>query len=110
MAGLERNNMKLSKVNKNGSLSVILPKDYVKLNGWEEGQIVEIVAGTKNAMVIQQEVPLEEYPKQTVEEVLKELETTINSFQQFKKSTGDLNDTILKTFLKQQLLITIEKL
>jgi antitoxin component of MazEF toxin-antitoxin module len=98
--------MKLSKVNKNGSLSVILPKETIKLNNWEEGQEVYIPISTRNSIVIQQETPLEEYGDKPVSHILEELENTIKSFNQMNKP----DDVILRTFLKQQLLITIEKL
>lgn len=98
--------MKLSKVNKNGSLAVVLPKDIVKLNDWKEGQTVYIPVSTKNSLVIQQDVSLDTVEKQTVAHVLEELEDLLKSFKQMNK----YDDDILKTFLKQQLLITIERL
>jgi antitoxin component of MazEF toxin-antitoxin module len=98
--------MKLSKVNKNGSLAIVLPKDIVKLNDWKEGQTVYIPVSTKNSLVIQQDVSLDTVEKQTVAYVLEELEDILKSFKQMNK----YDDDILKTFLKQQLLITIERL
>ena len=47
--------MKLNKVNKNGSLSIILPINISTSMFWTEGQEVKIDANTNNSILIQKQ-------------------------------------------------------
>lgn len=97
--------MKLNKVNKNGSLSVILPINISTSMFWTEGQEVKISANTNNSILIQKQGLDKE---QDFKQVLEELKISLNSFEQIEGQTKD--NPILRQLLKTHLLNVIEKL
>ena len=74
--------MKLNKVNKNGSLSIILPKDVIKDLELKERQLIELIGFTRNTLLFS----LNEQEKQPIVNVLNELQLTKESFNQMLKS------------------------
>lgn len=97
--------MKLNKVNKNGSLSIILPINISTSMFWTEGQEVKIDANTNNSILIQKQGLDKE---QDFKQVLEELKISLNSFEQIEGQTKD--NPILRQLLKTHLLNVIEKL
>lgn len=97
--------MKLNKVNKNGSLSIILPINISTSMFWTEGQEVKISANTNNSILIQKQGLDKE---QDFKQVLEELKISLNSFEQIEGQTKD--NPILRQLLKTHLLNVIEKL
>lgn len=94
--------MKLNKVNKNGSLSVILPKSFTRDNDWKEGDIVEIIVRRQDSLVIgktKREV-------QSIDSILLDLETCLTTFTSLSETTRD--EDIIRHLLKLQLLNIIE--
>lgn len=97
--------MKLNRVNKNGSLSIILPINISTSMFWTEGQEVKIDANTNNSILIQKQ-GLEK--EQDFKQILEELKISLNSFEQIEGQTKD--NPILRQLLKTHLLNVIEKL
>ena len=101
--------MKLNKVNKNGSLSIILPKDIISKLDLKEGNNVDISAVTKNSIIFS----LKKIEKHSLEELLKELELTKDSFYKLIETLPkELNNSedILKDLLKYRLLGILESI
>lgn len=101
--------MKLNKVNKNGSLSIILPKDIISKLDLKEGNNVDISAVTKNSIIFS----LKKIEKHSLEELLKELELTKDSFYKLIKTLPkelDNSEDILKDLLKYRLLGILESI
>lgn len=97
--------MKLNKVNKNGSLSVILPINISTSMFWTEGQEVKIDANTNNSILIQKQ-GLEK--EQDFKQILDSLRVSLNSFEQVLEQTKD--NPILRQLLKTHLLTIMEQL
>ena len=97
--------MKLNKVNKNGSLSIILPINISTSMFWTEGQEVKIDANTNNSILIQKQGLDKE---QDFKQVLEELKISLNSFEQIEGQTKD--NPILRQLLKTHLLTIMEQL
>lgn len=98
--------MKLNKVNKNGSLSVIIPKDLIDAMELQEGQHLEISTTSKNSMLLVKDNRLGE---QDYKSLIEDLIKFCNTFLQLQE-VNQLNPIIIKSWLKQYLLSCIEKL
>lgn len=98
--------MKLNKVNKNGSLSVIIPKDLIDAMELQEGQHLEISMASKSSMLLVKDNRSRETDyKNLIEDLIK----FCNTFLQLQE-VNQLNPIIVKSWLKQYLLSCIEKL
>lgn len=98
--------MKLNKVNKNGSLSVIIPKDLIDAMELQEGQHLEISMASKSSMLLVKDNRSRETDyKSLIEDLIK----FCNTFLQLQE-VNQLNPIIVKSWLKQYLLSCIEKL
>ena len=99
--------MKLNKVNKNGSLSIILPKDLINDLELQEKQNIEVLITSKNSVVFS----INEVEKQSIQEVLKELQTTSESFKKLLNNLPkelQMDDEVVRTLLKQKILSILE--
>lgn len=98
--------MKLNKVNKNGSLSVIIPKDLTDAMELQEGQHLEISMASKNSMLLVKDNRSRE---QDYKSLIEDLIKFCNTFLQLQE-VNQLNPIIIRSWLKQYLLSCIEKL
>lgn len=99
--------MKLNKVNKNGSLSIILPKDLINDLELQEKQKIEVLITSKNSVVFS----INEVEKQLIQDVLKELQTTSESFKKLLNNLPkelQMDDEVVRTLLKQKILSILE--
>lgn len=95
--------MKLNKVNKNGSLSIILPKSLTKTNGWQEGQEMSLLAETPNSVVLSKD----NIEKDELIVILHDLKMSVESFT---KLSDNVDNKPLRILLKQHLLTVIERI
>lgn len=98
--------MKLNKVNKNGSLSIIIPKDLIDTMELQEGQHLEISMASKNSMLLVKDNRSRE---QDYKSLIEDLIKFCNTFLQLQE-VNQLNPIIIRSWLKQYLLSCIEKL
>lgn len=99
--------MRLNKVNKNGSLSIILPKELINDLGLKERQLIELLGTSKNSVVFS----INEVEKQSVQDVLKELQTLLESFKKLLNNMPkelQMDDEVVKNLLKQRILGILE--
>lgn len=99
--------MKLNKVNKNGSLSIILPKDLINDLELQEKQNIEVLITSKNSVVFS----INQIEKQSIQDVLKELQTTSESFKKLLNNLPkelQMDDEVVRTLLKQKILSILE--
>lgn len=94
--------MKLSKVNKNGSLSVILPKAITTKLDWKEQQIVNVITETSNSLVISKQIS----QNLEIEQILTRLVDISKLIECTQKLIG--NDDTIKATIKRLLLKLIE--
>ena len=95
--------MKLNKVNKNGSLSIILPKSLTNNNGWQEGEEMTLLVATPNSVVLSKD----NVQKDTLDRILQDLKVPIESFS---KLADNVDNESLRLLLKQYLLRVIERI
>lgn len=95
--------MKLNKVNKNGSLSIILPKSLTNNNGWQEGEEMTLLVATANSVVLSKD----NVQKDTLDKILQDLKVPIESFS---KLADNVDNESLRLLLKQYLLGVIERI
>ena len=95
--------MKLNKVNKNGSLSIILPKALTKTNGWQEGEEMTLLVATPNSVVLSKD----NVQKDTLDRILQDLKVPTESFS---KLADNVDNESLRLLLKQYLLGVIERI
>lgn len=95
--------MKLNKVNKNGSLSIILPKSLTNNNGWQEGEEMTLLVATANSVVLSKD----NVQKDTLDKILQDLKVPIESFS---KLADNVDKESLRLLLKQYLLGVIERI
>lgn len=98
--------MKLNKVNKNGSLSIIIPKDITDAMELQENQHLEISMASKNSMLLVKEHRLQE---EDYNNLIQDLIKFCNTFLQLQ-DLKQVKPVIVKSWLKQYLLSCIEKL
>lgn len=99
--------MRLNKVNKNGSLSIILPKDLINDLELQEKQNIEVLITSKNSVVFS----INEVEKQSVQDVLKELQTISESFKKLLNNMPkelQMDDEVVKNLLRQRILGILE--
>ena len=99
--------MRLNKVNKNGSLSIILPKELINDLGLKERQLIELLGTSKNSVVFS----INEVEKQSVQDVLKELQTLLESFKKLLNNMPkelQMDEEVVKNLLKQRILGILE--
>lgn len=95
--------MKLNKVNKNGSLSIILPRSLTKSNHWQEGDEMSLLTETANSIVLSKDLT----EKDDLVSVLHDLKMSLQSFDKLK---DNIDNEPLKILLKQHLLSVIERI
>lgn len=98
--------MKLNKVNKNGSLSVILPKSITEDMQWQQGDEVQITINTKDTVLITSKTQTI-----TLEQLKNHLQSVLNLYDQLNDVYGDKNIQLdrqaVAKLLKTELLVAL---
>lgn len=104
--------MKLHKVNKNGSLSVIIPKQTLQELGWTAEDFVIISGQTANSILISNEKITKDLSNKdySLQLLVQDLSKVVNELNTLYKNVLIDEQKLLKQITKKVLLQLVEKL
>ena len=109
---------RINKANNDGSISIIIPKSITKINNWEAGQNVEIIANNSSCVLLQNADTEHKFSKvESTEELFKIINESIDKLNEMYgmlKQTPSLSifqdEESFRDMLRQYLLGLIERI